>query len=31
MINVVKQSYADGGPGLYNVERKIMSKIYDRT
>ena len=29
-INVTRQQFSDGGPGLNNVDRKVMWKMYDR-
>ena len=29
-INVSRQAFSDGGPGLNNVDRKLMWKMYDR-
>ena len=29
-FNVSRQAFSDGGPGLNNVDRKLMWKMYDR-
>lgn len=29
-INATRLAYTDGGPGLNNIDRKIMWKMYDR-